>query len=116
MKPEKNKEEEQDFLSLLAEKGGFAPIKHNYKEIDIIDLDRMRWKGKWIKGIEYKVNDVVSYQDALYICMTDNKGQKPTTNFWEKLISIIAKPINKIDFIGGTQVQRGLVQCHIQVI
>ena len=88
MKPEKNKEEEQDFLSLLAEKGGFAPIKHNHKEIDVIDLDRIRWKGKFTKGLEYKVNDLVSYQGNLYICMTDNKGQVPTTNFWELLTVI----------------------------
>ena len=88
MKPEKNKEEEQDFLSLLAEKGGFAPIKHNHKEIDVIDLDRIRWKCKFIKGQEYKVNDLVSYQGNLYICMTDNKGQAPTTNFWELLTVI----------------------------
>ena len=88
MKPEKNKEEEQDFLSLLAEKGGFAPIKHNHKEIDVIDLDRIRWKGKFTKGQEYKVNDLVSYQGNLYICMTDNKGQAPTTNFWELLTVI----------------------------
>jgi hypothetical protein len=88
MKPEKNKEEEQDFLSLLAEKGGFAPIKHNHKEIDVIDLDRIRWKGKFTKGLEYKVNDLVSYQGNLYICMTDNKGEAPTTNFWELLTVI----------------------------
>ena len=101
MKPEKNKEEEQDFLSLLAEKGGFAPIKHNHKEIDVIDLDRIRWKGKFTKGQEYKVNDLVSYQGNLYICMTDNKGQAPTTNFWELVIKFEIKYQNKIDFIGG---------------
>ncbi|MBM3210615.1 hypothetical protein FJZ33_00225, partial [Candidatus Poribacteria bacterium] len=68
----------------------FAPKYHTHKEIDIIDLDRMRWKGKWVKDTDYKVNDVVSYQNALYICMTDNKGEKPTSDFWEKLISIIS--------------------------
>lgn len=92
---------DKTFLEILQEQGGFASVNHTHTEKDIVDLDRIRWRGKFVKGENYQVNDLVVFKDSLYICITDNKDTLPTSSFFELVIKFEVKVQQKIDFIGG---------------
>ena len=90
---------EQEVFDLLDEK---ADIKHQHIEKDIVDLDRMRYKGRWLNSWDYEANDVVISKDKTYICLANHKDQKPpNATFWELIAVIKAEKAVKVIGVGG---------------
>lgn len=76
----------------------------NYSDLGIVSTYEIEWKP----GEEYKVGDIVIYEDRSYICIENNNG------YWDNSIEEFVfpyfgpnNPINKFELIGGdiTQVE-----------
>jgi hypothetical protein len=49
------------------------------------DPSRMRWRGDWLVGTSYEVNDTVLYNNIQYVALQANTGQTPSTTstYWQ---------------------------------
>ena len=88
-----------EIIDLIEEK---ADRKHEHSERDIFDLDRVRYKGKWLNNFDYEANDLITHKSKTYICIANNKGNEPPNNtFWDLIAAIKAEKAVKVIGVGG---------------
>jgi hypothetical protein len=86
---------QMDDALLLEELDKKADVGHKHVERDIVDLDRLRYRGEWSDEETYAVNDLVVFGKKMYLCIADTDKFSPEDgNYW-------------IEFLEGVKGERG---------
>lgn len=84
---------EEVFSELTEEIENKADLEHTHTEKDIRDLDRLRYRGPWLKDSDYQVNDLVVFGGVPYVSMvTAPQGKPGSSEDWEVLILLTDGP------------------------
>lgn len=93
-----------------------AEVGHKHSEKDVVDLDRMRYRGLYTKDEAYEVNDVVIFKDKLYICVVAHKEIAPSNDEYWEYFALREVPVRVVGGIGGGSSKSAEVTDHALLI